>query len=182
MPDTEAFIGELDLWCTTAQLLDIGAGDEEEHAVMLYNMLYYLSLKDKGIIASHEDDEEGDGTGTGPPNPGSDPSMDTVEGDPIVKVSKRAEKRQKKKDRALITGYPSEEGVRNETVFLALGDAVPQGKSVYVLVRDTRKKTTDMTMGYTADGFLIINPNTGHVYSAGDTHCPLKVYLIYMYI
>jgi hypothetical protein len=43
------YIGELDLWCTTEQLLDIGAGDEEEHAVMLYNMLYYLSLKDKGM-------------------------------------------------------------------------------------------------------------------------------------
>ena len=30
------------------QLLDIGAGDEEEHAVMLYNMLYYLALKGTG--------------------------------------------------------------------------------------------------------------------------------------
>jgi hypothetical protein len=30
------------------QLLDIGAGDEEEHAVMLYNMLYHLSLKENG--------------------------------------------------------------------------------------------------------------------------------------
>ena len=31
-------------------MLDIGAGDEEEHAVMLYNMLYYLALKDSGEI------------------------------------------------------------------------------------------------------------------------------------
>lgn len=32
----------------SCQLLDIGAGDEEEHAVMLYNMLYYLALRDSG--------------------------------------------------------------------------------------------------------------------------------------
>ena len=28
--------------------MDIGAGDEEEHAVMLYNMLYYNALKERG--------------------------------------------------------------------------------------------------------------------------------------
>eukprot|EP01035_Chromulina_nebulosa_P018024 gene18024-23665_t len=42
LPDTQSFVGESDLWCTTYQVFDIGCGDEEEHAVVLYNYFYYL--------------------------------------------------------------------------------------------------------------------------------------------
>lgn len=45
MKDSQSFIGEMDLWCTNKQFWDIGAGDEEEHATMLYNYLYYISHK-----------------------------------------------------------------------------------------------------------------------------------------
>lgn len=40
--DAQSFIGEMDLWCTNQQFWEIGAGDEEEHATMLFNYLYYL--------------------------------------------------------------------------------------------------------------------------------------------
>jgi hypothetical protein len=36
---------------------------------------------------------------------------------------------------SLTAGYPSEAFVRSETVFLALGNAVPEGKAAYVLIR-----------------------------------------------
>ena len=42
MPDSQAFVGEIDLWCTTKQTLEMGAGDEEEHGVSLFNFLSYL--------------------------------------------------------------------------------------------------------------------------------------------
>ena len=59
MPDSQSFIGDLDLWCTSKQFLDIGAGDEEEHAVLLYNYLYYLSLRERGLL--HDDVSPRDG-------------------------------------------------------------------------------------------------------------------------
>lgn len=43
LEDWQAFVGEGDIWCTSQQLLDILAGDSEEHAVLLYNYLQYLS-------------------------------------------------------------------------------------------------------------------------------------------
>lgn len=52
IPDSQAFVGEFDLWCTTKQTLEIMAGDEEEHATTLYNYLYYLSLRDKNGAAA----------------------------------------------------------------------------------------------------------------------------------
>ena len=45
MNDIQSFIGEMDLWCTSSQFWEIGAGDEEEHAVTLFNYLYFLSMK-----------------------------------------------------------------------------------------------------------------------------------------
>lgn len=45
--DAQSFLGEVDLWCTNQQFWEIGAGDEEEHATMLYNYLYYIMSKKK---------------------------------------------------------------------------------------------------------------------------------------
>jgi len=42
--DAHAFAGDKDVWCTTREAFDLCAGDEEEHAIMLFNFLYYLSL------------------------------------------------------------------------------------------------------------------------------------------
>ena len=45
--DAQSFLGEVDLWCTNQQFWEIGAGDEEEHATMLFNYLYYIMSKKK---------------------------------------------------------------------------------------------------------------------------------------
>ena len=72
-------------------------------------------------------------------------------------------------------GYPSDSYIRDETVFLALGDAIPEGHTVYVLIKDTRKQGISSSSSlYGAENYLIINPCTGHVYSAGDSNCPLR--------
>lgn len=45
MPDAQAFIGAYDLWCTSKQMWEMGACDEEEHGITLYNFLSYLSSR-----------------------------------------------------------------------------------------------------------------------------------------
>uniref|UniRef100_A0A8C6QJK4 Coiled-coil and C2 domain containing 2A n=1 Tax=Nannospalax galili TaxID=1026970 RepID=A0A8C6QJK4_NANGA len=48
LPDTVSFAGICDLWSTSDQFLDLLAGDEEEHAVLLCN--YFLSLDKKAWL------------------------------------------------------------------------------------------------------------------------------------
>ncbi|XP_043428867.1 coiled-coil and C2 domain-containing protein 2A isoform X6 [Prionailurus bengalensis] len=48
LPDTVSFAGICDLWSTSDQFLDLLAGDEEEHAVLLCN--YFLSLGKKAWL------------------------------------------------------------------------------------------------------------------------------------
>ncbi|XP_011900832.1 PREDICTED: coiled-coil and C2 domain-containing protein 2A isoform X9 [Cercocebus atys] len=48
LPDTVSFGGICDLWSTSDQFLDLLAGDEEEHAVLLCN--YFLSLGKKAWL------------------------------------------------------------------------------------------------------------------------------------
>jgi coiled-coil and C2 domain-containing protein 2A len=126
MNDAQSFIGEMDLWCTTSQFWEVGAGDEEEHAVTLFNYLYYLSLKG-GTVAS------GAGIGSG----ATASSADAI----------------------------------RESVFLVLGKAVPEGDSVYVMIRD-HKRASPYAWG--PENFLFINPWTGYIYSGVDPNCPLR--------
>ncbi|XP_012579493.1 PREDICTED: coiled-coil and C2 domain-containing protein 2A [Condylura cristata] len=49
LPDAVSFAGVCDLWSTSDQFLDLLAGDEEEHAVLLCN--YFLSLGKKAWLA-----------------------------------------------------------------------------------------------------------------------------------
>ena len=130
MKDAQSFLGEMDLWCTGYQFWEIGAGDEEEHAVMLYNYLYYLEQQEanKNVVGA------------------------TVSG-------------------TIPTGYPSNEAVAKETVFLATGRAVPEGDTVYVILRDSRRQAAARG---SAEDYLIINPCTGYIYSAMDPNCPLR--------
>ena len=44
--------------------------------------------------------------------------------------------------------------------------------SVLSYLRDKRRKGPNASK--TSEGYLLINACTGHVYSAGDPHCPLK--------
>lgn len=123
IPDAQAFIGETDLWCTVKQTLEIGAGDEEEHAVLLYNLL-------ASHLASH--------------------NLSMTE--------------------AQTTNYPNDEALKKEALFLVLGSALPEGETVYLLLRDTSKPDS----GGSASNFLVINPCNGNIYSAADPSCPLK--------
>nr|XP_012593019.1 coiled-coil and C2 domain-containing protein 2A isoform X4 [Microcebus murinus] len=45
LPDTVSFAGLCDLWSTSDQFLDLLAGDEEEHAVLLCNYFLFLGKK-----------------------------------------------------------------------------------------------------------------------------------------
>ncbi|KAJ1460495.1 hypothetical protein M885DRAFT_612538 [Pelagophyceae sp. CCMP2097] len=38
----------IDVWCTSQEFLDIGAGDWEEHAILLVNYIWWLQLQRKG--------------------------------------------------------------------------------------------------------------------------------------
>ena len=125
---------DCDFWCTTAQTLEIGAGDEEEHATLLYNYLYYFSVMG-----------EVDNTS--------------------VKVRNR---RQPRSDAG---AYPSPEAIRDENLFLVMGRGVPEGDTVYVLMRDQNVTGADP---FSSKCWLVINPCSGHVFSAMDPSCPLR--------
>ena len=43
--DTQAFNDLPDMWCTSQEFIDMGAGDYEEHAVLLCNFLNYIDKK-----------------------------------------------------------------------------------------------------------------------------------------
>ncbi|GCB67451.1 hypothetical protein scyTo_0008062, partial [Scyliorhinus torazame] len=48
LPDSISFAGICDLWCTSDQFLNLLAGDEEEHAVLLCN--YFLAMGKKAWL------------------------------------------------------------------------------------------------------------------------------------
>jgi len=181
MPDAQSFIGDLDLWCTAKQFLDIGAGDEEEHAVLLYNYLYYLSMRERGLIT-----EDDDGAAGGKGKDGDDGKEGEGKNDHANPRRSSAFSSLFSRKQSGPSGYPSDDMIKQETVFLALGTAVPEGDTVYVIIRDKRKKadkkhaltppgaTSVSTPGYGPESFLVINPWSGYVYSAADPHCPLR--------
>jgi|AntAceMinimDraft_1070359.scaffolds.fasta_scaffold68779_1 hypothetical protein len=43
MSDLHSFEDDVDFWCNTKEAWEIGAGDEEEHACILYNYLCYFA-------------------------------------------------------------------------------------------------------------------------------------------
>eukprot|EP01038_Epipyxis_sp_PR26KG_P007416 gene7416-10108_t len=124
MNDSESFLGETDLWCTTKEFWEIGAGDEEEHAIMLYNFLYYLKLSELSHVNKNNINL-------------SNPPLDYIS---------------------------------KESIFLVIGRAIPEGDTVYILIKDERRKSSS----YIADNYLLINPCNGFIYSALDPTCPLR--------
>jgi hypothetical protein len=138
MADAQAFQGESDMWCTCKEAWDTGAGDEEEHAVILYNYLYYLQ------------NVEGGGGGGDGANAN------------VRKWGRRGDDKP--------SSYPSDEAVASESVFLVIGKAVPEGTSVYVMIRDTQAVTSRAS---SAQSFIFINPCTGQLYPASDPRCPM---------
>jgi coiled-coil and C2 domain-containing protein 2A len=183
MKDAQMFIGELDLWCTSTQLWEIGAGDEEEHAIMLYNYLRFLKTSN------------GDNYIRGVDNNRRSSNVSTTSG-----------------LRTVMT-YPSDEIIRNESLFLVLGRAIPEGDTVYLLMRDPNARVNSQTHSSThmnhnhgegseivdnvvgsfghmvsyyrnpnereifggLDGeYLVIDPCRGHIFSTRDPYCPLK--------
>jgi len=138
MADAQAFQGESDMWCTCKEAWDTGAGDEEEHAVILYNYLYYLQ------------NVEGGGGGGDGANAN------------VRKWGRRGDDKP--------SSYPSDEAVASESVFLVIGKAVPEGTSVYIMIRDTQAVTNRAS---SAQSFIFINPCTGQLYPASDPRCPM---------
>ena len=142
MNDAQSFIGEMDLWCTSSQFWEIGAGDEEEHAVTLFNYLYFLSLKGRSMsVSQSQQGGIGAGAAAARPEPGS-----------------------------------AAEALSKESVFLVMGKAIPEGETVYVMIRDLKRASP---YGWGPENFLVINPWTGYIYSAVDPNCPLRdVYIL----
>eukprot|EP00047_Mylnosiga_fluctuans_P015855 m.49800 g.49800 ORF g.49800 m.49800 type:complete len:1613 (+) comp6162_c0_seq2:71-4909(+) len=52
LPDSLAFVGNVDLWCTSDQFLQMLAGDTEEHAILLCNYFVALGVKSWIVIGS----------------------------------------------------------------------------------------------------------------------------------
>lgn len=167
--DIQSFIGEMDLWCSNAQFWEIGAGDEEEHAVLLYAYLRYF----KNLDGGNKNNLDGGRGGRGALTQESGRGLSSFFG--LSSLLSRS---------AAGSNYPSEDFVRRESVFLALGKAFPEGETVYLLVRDWNRQAAaaqlldgpdfDPAAYYAPEHYLVINPWTGHVYSAVDPYCPLK--------
>lgn len=145
--DNLSFSDDIDLWCTAKQMWEIGAGDEEEHAVLLYNYLYYLT---------HYSSNKSDA-----------PQQAYQSGNIARKVSNVSTIG----GTNIIVGYPSPEILAKESIFLVYGNGIPEGKTVYVLVRLHQIPPPQV---FEPRNYILINPNTGYVYSAADRNCPLK--------
>jgi coiled-coil and C2 domain-containing protein 2A len=171
--DIQSFIGEMDLWCTNNQFWEIGAGDEEEHSVMLYCYLRHLK----------NSESRADGAGRGRAI-SADLTGDNAAAGTLVQRSQSSRFGSQGQGNT----YPTEDFIRRESTFLAVGKAFPEGESVYLIVRDWNRVGQDPATGlgkgilndpskspfYSAESFLVINAWTGHVYSALDPFCPLK--------
>lgn len=146
MADAQTFSGESDMWCTTKEVWDTGAGDEEEHATLLFNYLYYLHHVD-----------------------GSDESIGAAAN---VRESRTVKMRKSQLADAPTkpTSYPTPDFISKECVFLVIGKAVPEGDSVYVMIKDAQAA---MQLPYAPANYLLINPCTGQVFPAADPRCPL---------
>ena len=144
MADAQSFQGESDMWCTAKEAWETGAGDEEEHATLLYNYLYYLNH----VAASDE----------------------SVAAGANLRHSRAQRQAQSRSERERPQSYPTEDAVRAERVFLVLGKAVPEGDSVYVMIRDD---LAALHNPHSPANFVLINPCTGQMYPAGDSRCPL---------
>jgi hypothetical protein len=111
IPDVNAFVGELDLWCTSKQFFDTGAGDEEEHAVLLYKYLYYLSLRDKGVVTAEDSQQE---------------QHQANEGDRLLWSGTSAAKPAAiTRRKGPMTSYPADNAIRNKMLFFVVGRAIP---------------------------------------------------------
>ena len=51
---------------------------------------------------------------------------------------------------------------------------MPEGNTVYVLLRDRNRQTQQTAKSFGPNNFLVINPCTGTVCSAMDPNCPLR--------
>ena len=140
LPDSNATLNEMDLWCTGKEMWDIGAGDEEEHATTLYNYLYYLNIKNA---------------------------------DRTVKSANAPNSSVTRSIKDLSSSYPTDEYVAKESLFLVIGNALPEGSAVYVLSRDGEKAKRG-SQEYDADNFFVINPCNGQIFSCVDPNCPLQ--------
>ena len=143
LSDAQSFQeSDIDFWCTVKQAWDVGAGDEEEHATMLYNYLYYMALSGD-LLGSNS-------------------------------AGKREVGRRQQSTESLRTrkgGYPDDAVISDESVFLVLGEAHPEGDTVYVMVRDRNMACSNP---HDPRNFILINPVNGNVYSAMDPSCPLR--------
>jgi hypothetical protein len=68
-------------------------------------------------------------------------------------------------------GYPDEDAIRDESVFLVLAEAYPEGEALYVMVRDRNMASQDP---FAPRNYILIHPITGFVYSAMDPSCPVR--------
>ncbi|CAM9309130.1 unnamed protein product [Chrysoparadoxa australica] len=57
LEDWQAFDGDVDMWCTSQQFLDILGGDWEEHSILLHNYIAYLARKSQASKSSNKHDK-----------------------------------------------------------------------------------------------------------------------------
>ena len=154
--DAQAFVGEFDLWCTMKQMWEIMGGDEEEHAIALYNFLYYLSVYSESSAKSQLKDNKDSG-GTRPY--AGYPSDSYVASEELF----------------LVMGHAVPDG---DAVYVMVrtagrgGRGKGKGKNQQNTTDDKKARTSKD--GNSPQDFILIDPCTGYVYSAADPNCPLR--------
>jgi hypothetical protein len=107
----------MDLWCTNQQFWEIGAGDEEEHAITLYNYFRYFKNMDSRSDKNNDNNNNNNNNNMRGNNPNYSRSNlwnQFTSGRFLTSGSST---------RSPVSGYsyPSEDFIRNESVFLVMG-------------------------------------------------------------
>ena len=161
--------------------------------MLLYNMLYYLSLRDTGMIIEEEENiaynnntnnnnsNESFRAGLNEETNRDEIDEEFGENTPLVNTNSRNKPGLKSRSTTItkkvhtLTSYPSIEIVKAESVFFVIGKAIPEGDTTYVLVKDKRRNisttrplpptgaTASSMVGYGPEFYLVINPWTGMI-------------------
>ena len=150
--DSAAFVGEFDLWCTMKQMWEIMGGDEEEHAIALYNFLYYLSIHSEGAAKVAGKDSKNNNEKA--PYAGY-PSPSYVASEELF----------------LVMGHSVPQA---DAVYVMIRAAGRNGRRNKGKRKDKEKLPKDNGLGTSAQDFIIVDPATGYVYSVADANCPLR--------
>lgn len=179
---------DANLWCTTEQLLEIGAGDGVEHAILLCNLIMGMTAFNKPAVVNNAST---DASSAATQNTGTSNSISN-----LLNRNKGASSASLNRN--------NNSNNNGRLVCVVLGRGFPEGNTAYVMLRETlrapikdKPKNETLTGSSDPDSLAAIitsgsgnksaeaelsssmtltlfNPLTGEYYGAGDPHIPLK--------